>query len=279
MKIEISPCLNDNYSYLIFEQETNTVSIVDPSEFSACDKIISKYKRLDFILNTHHHFDHVDGNIRLKEKYNSKVLGFSGDKNRIPGIDILLKENQKKRIGNLEFNVIFVPGHTKGHIAFYFKKEKIVFTGDTLFSLGCGRVFEGTHKDMFNSLNKLKNLPQETKVYCGHEYTKNNLDFCLKHQSNNSALKEKSLHIYSQLKDKLPTIPTSIGEELKTNIFLKCDDKNLKEALNLKDSPDHEIFSKLRDLKDAFWPQYSWLDVIAGYIAWKLKKENLWHLQ
>ena len=279
MKIEIIPCLNDNYSYLIFEQETNTVSIVDPSEFSACDKIISKYKRLDFILNTHHHFDHVDGNIRLKEKYNSKVLGFSGDKNRIPGIDILLKENQKKRIENLEFNVIFVPGHTKGHIAFYFKKEKIVFTGDTLFSLGCGRVFEGTHKDMFNSLNKLKNLPQETKVYCGHEYTKNNLDFCLKHQSNNSALKEKSLHIYSQLKDKLPTIPTSIGEELKTNIFLKCDDKNLKEALNLKDSPDHEIFSKLRDLKDAFWPQYSWLDVIAGYIAWKLKKENLWHLQ
>ena len=103
MKIEIIPCLNDNYSYLIFEQETNTVSIVDPSEFSACDKIISKYKRLDFILNTHHHFDHVDGNIRLKEKYNSKVLGFSGDKNRIPGIDILLKENQKKK--NWKFRI------------------------------------------------------------------------------------------------------------------------------------------------------------------------------
>ena len=128
MIVEIIPCLTDNYSYLIFEKETNTISIIDPSDFNTCDKVIQKYKKLDFILNTHHHADHVDGNLKLKKKYSSKILGFGLDKKRIPGIDILLKQNQKQKIGNLEFEVIFIPGHTKGHIAFYFKKEKIVFT-------------------------------------------------------------------------------------------------------------------------------------------------------
>ena len=179
MKIEIISCLSDNYSYLIHDEESNTVAIIDPSEFKQCDKIIKKYNKLDFILNTHHHADHVNGNLELKKKYNSKILGFSQDKKRIPGIDILLEENQKQMIGNLEFEVIFIPGHTKGHIAFFFSKEKIAFTGDTLFSLGCGRVFEGTHEEMFYSLNKIKNLPPDTKIYCGHEYTKSNLDFCL----------------------------------------------------------------------------------------------------
>tara|TARA_B100000579_G_C22581352_1_gene733662 strand:+ start:34 stop:792 length:759 start_codon:yes stop_codon:yes gene_type:complete len=252
MKIEIIQCLSDNYSYLIFDKDTNTVSIVDPSEFNACDEVIKKYEKLDYILNTHHHTDHVDGNIQLKKKYNSKVLGFDGDKKRIPGIDIFLEENQIQKIGNLFFRVIFVPGHTKGHIAFYFKKEKIIFTGDTLFSLGCGRVFEGTNVDMFNSLNKLKILPPETKIYCGHEYTKKNLDFCLKYDLNNSWLKEKLIKINSKLKNNLPTIPTTIGEELKTNIFFKCNDNVIKQTLNLKDAPDQEIFTKLRDLKDRF---------------------------
>ena len=252
MKIEIIPCLSDNYSYLIFEKVTNTISIVDPSEFSACDKVIKKFKKLDYILNTHHHTDHVDGNIQLKKKYNSKILGFNGDKDRIPGIDILLKEHEKQKIGGLLFKVIFIPGHTSGHIAFYFEKEKVIFTGDTLFSLGCGRVFEGTHLDMLNSLNKLKILPPETKVYCGHEYTKTNLDFCLKYNSSNSYLKEKSIEINSKLKNNFPTIPTTIGEEVKTNIFLRCDDSVVKQSLNLQDAADQEIFTKLRDLKDAF---------------------------
>tara|TARA_Y100000992_G_scaffold294185_1_gene253631 strand:- start:527 stop:1285 length:759 start_codon:yes stop_codon:yes gene_type:complete len=252
MKIEIIPCLSDNYSYLIFEQNTNTVSIVDPAEFKACDRVIKKYKKLDFILNTHHHADHVDGNIRLKEKYNSKIIGFKEDHKRIPGIDILLENNQKQKIGNLEFRVISVPGHTIGHVAYYFEKNKILFSGDTLFSLGCGRVFEGTHEDMYHSLIKLKKLPQETKIFCGHEYTKNNLDFCIKYDLNNSSLKEKSVEVESKLANKLPTIPSSIGEELKTNIFLRCDNIELKQALNLKDYTDLEIFSKLRDLKDTF---------------------------
>ena len=150
------------------------------------------------------------------------------------------------------FKTIFIPGHTKGHIAFYFKDQKIIFTGDTLFSLGCGRIFEGTYKDMFNSLNKLKVLPSQTKIYCGHEYTKSNLNFCLKYDQNNLKLKEKSIEINSKIKSNLPTIPTTIGEELKTNIFLRYDDNDIKQALNLKDASDQEIFTKLRDLKDNF---------------------------
>ena len=252
MKIEIISCLNDNYSYLIVEEKTNTISIVDPSEYEACDQVIKKYSKLDYILNTHHHADHVDGNLKLKKKYNSVILGFGLDKDRIPGIDIFLEDSQKQKIGDLEFEVIFVPGHTKGHIAIYFQKEKIVFTGDTLFSLGCGRVFEGSHKEMLKSLKKLKNLPQETKVYCGHEYTKTNLNFCLKYDTDNSFLKKKSVEIHNKLKKRVPTIPTTIGEEIKSNIFLRFDDANIKKALNLKDSSDQVVFSKLRDLKDTF---------------------------
>ena len=252
MKIEIIPCLSDNYSYIICDEQTNTISIVDPATFSDCEKVVCKYKKLDYILNTHHHVDHVGGNVELKKKYNSKIMAFEGDKNRIPGIDILLRDDEIKKIGSLEFKIILIPGHTSGHIAFHFYNENIIFTGDTLFSLGCGRVFEGTHKQMLKSLNKLKNLPLNTRVYFGHEYTKNNLNFCLKYDHDNTALKNKSFDINSKLQRKLPTTPTLIGDELKTNIFLRCNDKVLKKTLNLEDSQDHEVFTKLRDLKDAF---------------------------
>ena len=253
LNIEIIPCLNDNYSYLLCDQDTNTVAIIDPSDFNPCDKIINKkYKKLDYILNTHHHFDHVGGNKKLKEKYKSKVLGCELDKDRIPGIDITLKEKQNFKIGNASFEVIFIPGHTKGHIAFYFKDEKIVFTGDTLFSLGCGRVFEGTYEQMFSSLNKLKNLPIDTKIYCGHEYTKKNLEFCLEYESNNEFLRKKSNWINSKIETNSPTVPVSIDEEKKTNIFLRCNEPSIKNALNLNNASEQEIFSKLRDLKDSF---------------------------
>ena len=252
MIIEIIPCLSDNYSYLIHDKKSNTVSIVDPSDFKTCDDVIKKHKKLDFILNTHHHVDHVGANLELKKKYNAKILGSNSDKDRIPGIDILLEENQKHKIGNLEFEVIFIPGHTKGHIAFFFKKEKIAFTGDTLFSLGCGRVFEGTHEEMFNSLNKIKNLPLDTKIYCGHEYTYSNLNFCLKHDPKNTRLNDKKIDIEKKLNSNQPTIPSTIADEIKTNIFLRCDDPEIKHSLGLKDSSDVEVFSKLRDLKDSF---------------------------
>ena len=253
MDIEIIPCLNDNYSYLIKDDQTNTVAIIDPSEFGPCDKKINqKYKKLDFILNTHHHFDHVGGNTELKKKYSSKILGFEKDKKRIPSIDVLLKDDQEFRIGNLNFRTIFIPGHTLGHIAFYLEKEKIVFTGDTLFSLGCGRIFEGTYQQMFDSLNKIKSLPGDTEIYCGHEYTNNNLEFCLKFNPNNNYLKEKEKIIKAKIKDKKPTIPTTIKDEIQMNIFLRYDDLDVKSTLNLKNAPDLEIFKKLRDLKDNF---------------------------
>ena len=211
-----------------------------------------KVKKLDFILNTHHHFDHIGGNEALKKKYDSKILAFKNDKNRIPGIDKDLEENQEFKIGNLNFTTIFIPGHTKGHIAFYLKKEKVLFAGDTLFSLGCGRVFEGTYEEMFQSLKKLISLPDETKVYCGHEYTRKNLEFCLKYEPNNEMLKKKKDWIDLKIKSGLPTIPFSIKDELQTNIFLRCGEQEVKNALNLDNSSEQEIFAKLRDLKDNF---------------------------
>ena len=253
MKIEIIPCLNDNYSYLIYDENSNTVAIIDPSEFFACDKIINQnYNKLDFIFNTHHHYDHVGGNKDLKIKYNSIVVGFEEDKNRIPGIDKVLKDKQVFKIGDLSFTTIFVPGHTSGHIAFYSEKEKVIFTGDTLFSLGCGRVFEGTYKQMFNSLNKLKNLPEDTRVYCGHEYTYKNLQFCMKFNPNNIFLKNRKDAIELNLKNKKPTIPSTIGDEIKTNIFFRFNDPDVKKAINSKNSSELEVFTKLRDLKDNF---------------------------
>ena len=253
MNIEIIPCLNDNYSYLIHEKNSNTVAIIDPSEFNTCDRIIEKnFKKLDFILNTHHHHDHVGGNQEIKKKYNSTIIGFENDKNRIPGIDKILKDNQDFNVGKLNFTTIFIPGHTKGHVAFYLKDEKTVFTGDTLFSLGCGRIFEGTYKQMFESLNKLRNLPGDTKVYCGHEYTYKNLQFCLTLNPNNIFLKEKKKVIESNLKNKKPNIPSTISDEIKTNIFFRCNDPEVKKAVNLENSTDLEIFMKLRDLKDNF---------------------------
>ena len=253
MVIEVIPCLNDNYSYLIKDNQTNTVAIIDPSEFSPCDKKINqKYKKLDFILNTHHHFDHIGGNAELKDKYGSKVLGFEKDQKRIPEIDILLKDGQQFKIGNLNFKTIFVPGHTSGHVAFYFEREKVIFTGDTLFSLGCGRVFEGTYQQMFNSLNKIKSLPGDTKIYCGHEYTKDNLKFCMRFNPNNKYLKDKKKFLEVRIKEKKPTIPSTIKDEIQTNIFLRYDDPDVKDALNSKKASELEIFSKLRDLKDNF---------------------------
>ena len=253
MIIDIIPCLNDNYSYLICDEKTNNIIIVDPSEFSPCDKIISqKYKKLDYILNTHHHYDHVGGNEELKKKYNAKVFGFRGDKDRIPSIDKLLKDNQEFKIGNLNFTTLFIPGHTRGHVAFYLKEEKIVFTGDTLFSLGCGRVFEGTNEQMFNSLNRIKSLPKNTKIYCGHEYTKKNLEFCVKFNPNNKYLIIKKKSINEKIQNKKPTLPSTVADEIKTNIFLRYDDLDVKKQLNSMEASDLEIFSKLRDLKDNF---------------------------
>ena len=253
LNIDIVPCLQDNYSFVLHDKETNTVAVVDPSEFEPINNFIKKkLKKIDYIFNTHHHFDHTGGNLELKKKYNPKIIGSAEDEKRIPGIDIKLLDNDAFNFGNINFNIILVPGHTSGHICFYSKKEKIIFTGDTLFSLGCGRVFEGTYLQMLDSLSCIKKLPPDTNIYCGHEYTKKNLEFCRKFEPDNNFLKDKKNWILSKLNKKEPTIPTTIKDELNTNIFLRCDVFAIKKSLGMENSPEVEIFKKLRDLKDGF---------------------------
>ena len=239
MRVEIIPCLKDNYSYLIIDDDNNSACVVDPGEAKPIvDYLKNKNIKLKYILNTHHHFDHIGGNEYLKKKFGSIVVGFKKDINRIPEIDVLLEDNQIWKAENFEAKIIHIPGHTSGHICFHFFQEKLVFTGDTLFSLGCGRIFEGTYKEMFESLNKIKSLPEETKVYCGHEYTLSNLKFCIKYNPENRNLKKKAENIKKKIDNGLPTIPSTIKDELECNIFLRANDL--------------ESFSKLRDLKDNF---------------------------
>jgi len=239
MKIQIIPCLHDNYSYLVIDEKNNIACAIDPSEAKPIIKYLEKKNiNLKYILNTHHHYDHVGGNQELKKKYNARVIGYRGDKDRIPEIDTLVDDQEIWKRESFEAKIIHIPGHTLGHICFYFFNEEAAFTGDTLFSLGCGKIFEGSYEQMFNSLMKIKALPLKTKIYCGHEYTKQNAKFCITHDKNNENLKNKIKIIDKKLENNLPTIPSTIREELDCNIFLR--------------SNKVETFSKLRDLKDNF---------------------------
>ena len=239
MIIETIPCLQDNYSYLIVDEQNNDACVIDPSEAKpVIDLVERKNLNLRYVLNTHHHHDHIGGNEELKKKYNSKIVGYKGDAKRIPGINVLVENNQIWKSDNFEAKIIHIPGHTTGHISFYFFNEKLIFTGDTLFSLGCGKIFEGTYQEMFTSLNKIKSLPEDTKIYCGHEYTLQNSKFCIKHDPENLDLQNKILKIKKKLENALPTIPSILKDEIECNIFLRA--KNV------------ETFSKLRDLKDNF---------------------------
>ena len=239
MRVEVIPCLQDNYSYLIIDKSNNSACVVDPSEAKPIINFVEKENiNLKYILNTHHHFDHVGGNKNLKKKYNSVVIGYKDDANRIPEIDILLEDNQIWKADNFEAKIMHIPGHTTGHICYHFFKEKLIFTGDTLFSLGCGKLFEGTYQDMFSSLKKIKKLSQDTKIYCGHEYTLQNSKFCIEYDPENTKLKNKITEIKKKLKKNLPTIPSTLKDENECNIFLRA--------------KDVESFSKLRDLKDIF---------------------------
>ncbi len=239
MEVKIIPCLNDNYSYLIFDKDKKIGCVIDPSEAEPVIQAVHKFSvDLRYILNTHHHYDHIGGNKELKKKFSAKIIGYKDDKNRIPEIDILVEDNQTWIKDDFEFKIFHIPGHTSGHISYHLPRDKIIFTGDTLFSLGCGRIFEGTYKQMFESLNRLKNLPPETKIYCGHEYTLQNSKFCIKYDSNNLKLKKKIKLIKENIRNGVPTIPSKLQDEIDCNIFLRANDL--------------ESFSKLRDLKDNF---------------------------
>ena len=253
MYVNLVPCLTDNYAYIINDIVSKTVGVVDPSEALPVIAFLKKQNlKLNYILNTHHHYDHIGGNTELKKLYNAKVVGFVGDKHRIPGIDIMLEDNAKWTFGESSVKILHIPGHTLGHICFFFENEKIAFTGDTLFSLGCGRIFEGDHKLMLTSLNKIKKLPKNTKIYCGHEYSYKNAEFCMKYDNDNIDLKKKFEKIKQLRSNNLPTLPTDLEDELKSNIFLKCDQNDIKTKLNMKNQDDYKVFRKVRDLKDNF---------------------------
>tara|TARA_B100000989_G_scaffold4831_1_gene3364 strand:+ start:3690 stop:4406 length:717 start_codon:yes stop_codon:yes gene_type:complete len=237
IKIETIKCLKDNFSYII--HNNNEALVIDPGESGPIILLLEKLKlKLKYILNTHHHFDHVDGNSNLKEKYNCKIIGFIDDKKRIPGIDICVKNQEIFNEGDFKFKIYHTPGHTSGHICYHFFDQKKLFTGDTLFSLSCGRLFEGTYEDMFKSLSLIKNFDEETLIYCGHEYTLSNAKFCIEHDPNNKHLQNKIVLITKNIQAGIPTIPTVLKDELKCNIFLKAE--------------NIETFTKLRDLKDNF---------------------------
>jgi len=253
MEVTPIPCLTDNYAYIINDNSSKTVGVVDPSEAQPVVSFLKKKNlKLNYILNTHHHFDHIGGNLKLKKIYNAKVVGFLGDKHRIPGIDITLNNNEQWNFGSSTVKILHIPGHTLGHICFFFEKEKIAFTGDTLFSLGCGRIFEGNHKQMLMSLNKIKKLPKDTEIFCGHEYTHKNAEFCMKYDNENINLIELYEKIKKLRSNNLPTIPAKLEDELKSNIFLRCDQNDIKIKLNMKNEEDFKVFKKVRDLKDSF---------------------------
>ena len=237
IKVEIVNCLKDNFSYIIHNNDEAIV--IDPSESIPIDQLLEKLKlKLKYILNTHHHLDHVDGNLSLKEKYNCKIIGFENDSKKIPGIDICLKNEEIFSEKNFKFKVYHTPGHTLGHICYHFFEEKKLFTGDTLFSLSCGRLFEGTYEDMYKSLSLIKTFDKDTLIYFGHEYTLSNSKFCINYDPNNENLKKKILEISKNIKAGIPTTPSVLKDELECNIFLKAE--------------NIETFAKLRDLKDNF---------------------------
>ena len=239
MKVLTVKCLEDNFSYIVINEKNNNACVIDPSESKPVIKIIKKNKiNLKYILNTHHHDDHVGGNLELKKEFNCKIFGFINEKNIIPGIDIFLKDKQIYKNEDFDFKTYHTPGHTLGHVIFHFYNHKLLFTGDTLFSLGCGRVFEGSFEQMFNSLNIIKSLSEDTIIYFGHEYTLQNSKFCFYHDSKNIKLNEKIEEVLKKIKNNISTTPTNLKDELDCNIFLRCKDLN--------------SFSKLRELKDNF---------------------------
>ncbi len=245
--------LSDNYSYIFIEKKKKLVGCIDPA---ISDDVINFLENrglgLDFILNTHHHLDHIGGNIELKKKYKCEILGNLNDQNRIPGFTVGLKDGEEFTFGELKLQVIHTPGHTLGHICFYCKEENILFSGDSLFSLGCGRIFEGTYKQMLESMQKLRSLPEETKIFCGHEYTLGNLNFALKLNPNDKELKELASEINDKRKKNLSTIPSTIKKEKKFNPFFKFDDKDYFSLIGLEYGSYENNFKRLRIMKDNF---------------------------
>ncbi|HBF63707.1 MAG TPA: hydroxyacylglutathione hydrolase [Gammaproteobacteria bacterium] len=247
------PCLQDNYGFLVHDPETGATATIDTPEVAPINQALAaKGWRLTHILNTHHHFDHAGGNEELKAQWNCQVVGAAIDAERIPGIDVALADGDTLTLGSKQARIIEVPGHTSGHIAYYFAADEVAFVGDTLFALGCGRLFEGTPEQMSESLGKIMALPDATTVYCAHEYTEANAAFAVTMEPANPALQQRVKEIQSLRAAGKPTVPTSIGLERATNPFVRSDSAELQAVLNLSGADEVAVFAETRRRKDHF---------------------------
>jgi hydroxyacylglutathione hydrolase len=253
LRVEILPALADNYIYLLHEPDSGLTAAVDPADAQVVlNALRQRGWTLSFILNTHHHGDHIAGNLRLKAETGCRVVGARHDAARIPGIDLGLAEGETWTLGKATARVLDLSGHTRGHIGFWFPEEEAVFCGDTLFSLGCGRLFEGTAEEMWRSLSKLTRLPPATRVYCAHEYTEANGRFALTLEPDNPALRQR-LDEARELRAKgLPTVPTTLERELAANPFLHPNSTAIRGALGMENATDVAVFAEIRRRKDRF---------------------------
>jgi hydroxyacylglutathione hydrolase len=246
-------CRSDNYGVLLHDPATGATAAIDAPEAAPIEKALAETGwKLTDILVTHHHADHTDGIRALKDKYKCRVVAPAAEAAKIPAVDETVREGDKVKVGSLTANVIETPGHTLGHIAYWFHADKLAFVGDTLFSIGCGRVIEGTMEQMWQSLKKLRDLPDETAIYCGHEYTLANIKFALSIEGGNAALRAREAQAKQQIEAGKPTIPVTIGEEKKANTFLRADVPEVAAAVSLAGAPADKVFAEVRERKNKF---------------------------
>jgi hydroxyacylglutathione hydrolase len=259
MRVVPVPCLKDNYAYLVICEETGATAVIDPSEAEPVQVALAKEGlTLSAILNTHHHGDHVGGNLELLDMYpDIPVYGHVSDATRIPGLNHPMDAGDPFQIGQLEGVVLFNPGHTHGAVSYFFPQVPALFTGDTLFSAGCGRIFEGTPEQMYHSINDvIGSCPDDTHIYCGHEYTLNNLRFAVHIEPDNSAIAVRQQAAEALQNQGLPTIPVTLGQERDTNPFLRVHvpavQARVIELLPGTAQRPVPLFAALRQLKDQF---------------------------
>lgn len=247
------PCLQDNYGLALREGASGKVAVIDTPDADAISAALDAQGwGLDLILNTHWHFDHTGGNETLKAKYGAKIIGPAGEGDRIPGRDRAVKEGDRVELGGATARVIETPGHTMGHICYLFEDEGAGFVGDTLFSMGCGRLFEGTAAQMWTSLSKIISLPPDMTLYCAHEYTAANGRFAASLGEENEALAARLAEVAALREKGEPTVPMTLAAELETNPFLRADDPSLQAAIGMTGADPVEVFAEIRHRKDKF---------------------------
>ena len=253
LSIHMFPCLADNYGYLLHDEDSGATAAVDtPDANEILAQLAAKGWRLTHILNTHHHADHAGGNLTLKRQTGCTIVGPRADAARIPGIDVTVGEGDVVELGAHRARVFDTPGHTRGHIVYHFAAARAAFVGDTVFAMGCGRLFEGTPAQMWSSLGKILRWPDDTRLYCAHEYTQSNARFALTVEPQNRALRERAEAVAKLRAAGKPTVPSTLGEERATNPFLRAASSDLRATIGLSDAMDVEVFAKTRALKDAF---------------------------